>query len=87
MHETGMVRDLVRRLERTARDNGAIRIRGAQVWLGALSQFSADHFREHFIDETHGTMAEGAQLDIEVSADVFHPEAQHVIITSVDLEV
>ena len=87
MHETGVVRDLVHRLEQTARDAGATRIKCAHVWLGALSQFSAEHFRDHFVDETRGTLAEGAQLDIEVSTDAFHPASQHLLITSVDLEV
>lgn len=87
MHETGVVRDLIRRLEKAAQDAGAQRISRAHVWLGALSQFSAKHFREHFEDEARGTLAEGAQLDIEESSDTFHPSAQHLLITSVDLEM
>ena len=35
---------------------------GATVWLGALSQMSAEHFREHFDAEVRGTVAEGAAL-------------------------
>ncbi len=51
MHETGLIRDLVHRLEAAARDAGAEAVSGVQVWLGALSQMSAEHFREHFDDE------------------------------------
>jgi hydrogenase nickel incorporation protein HypA/HybF len=87
MHESGIVRDLVRRLERAARDAGAERVSGVVVWLGALSQFSPEHFREHFDDEACGTLAEGAVLRIETSQDIGHAEAQHVVMRSVDLEL
>ena len=36
MHETGIFRDLVRRLERIAQDGGAERVSCVVVWLGAL---------------------------------------------------
>ena len=87
MHETGIVRNLVQRLERAARENGAARVSGVDVWLGALSQFSAEHFREHFADEACGTLAEGAALRIEVSQDVRDPHAQDVMMTGIELEV
>jgi hydrogenase nickel incorporation protein HypA/HybF len=87
MHETGIVQDLVHRLERTAGDAGAQRVVSARVWLGALTQFSAEHFREHFEEATRNTIAHGAALDIEISTDPLHPSAQHVVMQSVELEV
>lgn len=87
MHETGIVRDLVRRMEAAARDAKAIRVTGVAVWLGALSQFSPEHFREHFVDESRGSLAEGAELSIEVSSDVAHPHAQDVMMHSLRLDV
>lgn len=87
MHETGIVRDLVRRLQLAAQDGGAERISAVSVWLGALSQFSPEHFREHFDEEVHGTRAEGAALSIELSNDASDPHAQDVMIRSFDLEV
>jgi hydrogenase nickel incorporation protein HypA/HybF len=87
MHETGIVRDLVQRLLQAARDAGARRVSGVSVWLGALSQFSPRHFREHFDDEARGTVAEGAALHIEISDDVADSNAQHVVLRSVDLDV
>lgn len=86
MHETGLVRDLVRRLEHAARDAGAERVCGAVVWLGALTNFSAEHFREHFDDEARGTLAEGAALKIETSQDIRHPHAQDVMMQSIELD-
>jgi len=87
MHETGIVRALVKKLEETARQSGAVRISAVSVWLGALSQFSAGHFREHFEEEAAGTVAQDARLGIEVSDDARDPDAHHVIIRSVDLEI
>ncbi|MCB2060049.1 MAG: hydrogenase maturation nickel metallochaperone HypA [Novosphingobium sp.] len=87
MHETGIVRDLVRRLESVAADAGASAVSGVEVWLGALSQFTPHHFREHFDDEAKGSIAEGARLDILTSDDASDANALHVMIRSVDLEV
>lgn len=87
MHETGIVRDLVRRLETIARQGGAERVRGVTVWLGALSQFSPEHFRLHFDEETRGTIVAGALLTIETSEDVGDRNAQNVMMQSVDLDV
>ena len=42
MHETALVRDVVRRIEDLVHATGARRITGAKIWLGALS---------HFLDE------------------------------------
>ena len=87
MHETGIVRDLVGRLEEAARAEGAVRITRVEVRLGALSGFSPEHFREHFEDESRGTLAEGAALDVTVSADPADPHAQSVLLRGMDLDV
>ena len=86
MHETALVRDVVRRIEDLARATGARRITGAKIWLGALSHLSAEHFREHYAFEAQGSMAAGAILTIEASSDLDHPDAQHVRLESVDLD-
>ena len=86
MHETALVRDVVRRIEDLARATSAHRVTGAKVLLGALSHLSAGHFREHFTIEARDTLAAGAVLDIEVSEDTDDPHAQHVRLESVDLD-
>jgi hydrogenase nickel incorporation protein HypA/HybF len=85
MHETGIVRDLVRRIESAAREAGAERIARVSVRLGALSQFTEAHFRIHFDEDVAGTLAEGAVLVIETAEDPLDPHAQDVLIQSVDL--
>jgi hydrogenase nickel incorporation protein HypA/HybF len=87
MHETGVVHGLVHRLQAAAHDAGAERVSGVTVYLGALSQMSAEHFREHFAAEVLGTVAEGATLTIEVSDDPAAPDALSVVLRSVELEV
>jgi hydrogenase nickel incorporation protein HypA/HybF len=87
MHETGLIRDLVHRLEAAALDAGAEKVSGVEVWIGALSQMSPGHFREHFEDEIRGTVAEGAALQIESSDDIDDPRAQSIVLQSVELQV
>lgn len=87
MHESGVVRALVDRMDRVARDAGALRVAGATVWLGAFSQFSREHFQAHFDEESRGTLAEGAVLHLELSDDVAHPDAQHVVMRNIDLDM
>ena len=86
MHETALVRDVVRRIEDLARSSDARRVVGVRVWLGALSQLTAEHFREHFDIEARGTLAAGAALDIVVSLDPHDPYAQNIRLDSVDLD-
>jgi hydrogenase nickel incorporation protein HypA/HybF len=87
MHETGIVRDMIHRLEQLARDAGAARICGVDVWLGALSSFSPTHFRQHFDEASHGTLVQTAVLRIEASQDIADGNAQSVMIRGVELEM
>lgn len=86
MHEAHLITDVMRRLDRVAEETAAQRITSVRVWLGALSHLSADHFTEHFRHAAAGTKAEGARLDITVSNDMNHANAQDVILESVEVE-
>ena len=86
MHETALVRDVVRRIQDLARASEARRVTGAKIWLGALSHLSSDLFREHFAIAAQGSIVAGAALTIELSDDLDHPQAQHVRLESVDLD-
>jgi len=86
MHETALVRDVVRRIKDLAHATGARHVTGVKVWLGALSHLSAEHFREHYAIEAQDSIAASARLSIEVSGDLDHPHAQHVRLESVDLD-
>lgn len=85
MHEAALMRDLMRRIESVARDEGSRRVVAVRVWLGALSHFTPEHFREHFVDAARGTLAEGARVEAEISDDIGHPDATGVRLLSVDV--
>lgn len=85
MHETGLTRGLMKAIERLAAEQGATRVVSVKVWLGALSQISPDHFREHFEEDSAGTLADGARLDVELSEDILDQHAQDVLLKSVEL--
>ncbi len=87
MHETGLVRDLLRRIEEVARQEGARRVTAVSVRLGALSHLSPEHFTEHFRAAARGGIAEGARLEIAVDRDPHHPEAQWLRLEEVELDV
>jgi hydrogenase nickel incorporation protein HypA/HybF len=86
MHEASLMADLMRRIDDIATAEGARRIVGVSVWLGALSHMSAEHFAEHFARAVAGTIAAGAQLDISVSDDPGHANAQDLVLKSVAVE-
>jgi len=85
MHEAGMIRDLLAKIEELAARESASAVTGVSVWLGALSHISAAHFREHFEHETDGSIAEHANLEIETSDAIDHPQAQDILLRSIEI--
>ncbi|MGA7392080.1 MAG: hydrogenase maturation nickel metallochaperone HypA [Terrimicrobiaceae bacterium] len=86
MHEFSLITDLMRKIGAIACEQGAARISGVKVKLGALAHISGEHFREHFEQAALGTPAEGSRLDIDVSTDESDPHAQDILLQSVDVE-
>jgi hydrogenase nickel incorporation protein HypA/HybF len=86
MHEFSLITDLMRKITAVAREEGASRIAGVKVRLGALAHISGEHFREHFEEAAVGTPAEGARLEIGISTDESDPCAQDILLQSVDVE-
>lgn len=86
MHEAGLMRDLMRKITDLAAAEGARRVTGVTVWLGALSHMSPAHFREHFDQAAAGTLAEGARLTCETSADIGDPHAEAILLRSIETE-
>jgi len=86
MHETALVKNLVHRIETLCSEEQADRVVQAAVWLGALCHMSPDHFTDHFRQEAAGTCADGARLEIETSDDFNHPNAQDVLLKSLEVE-
>ena len=86
MHERALMDDLLREIEDTARNEGARRVTRIDVRLGALSHFTAAHFREHFVVAATGTLADGAEVRAEEGSDPTAPQAQGVVLESMELE-
>jgi hydrogenase nickel incorporation protein HypA/HybF len=85
VHEKALMEDLVRRIEASAREEGAARVTRIRVRLGALSHFTEEHFREHFADASRGTAAEGAAVEATLDDDTTASGAQSVVLESIDV--
>jgi hydrogenase nickel incorporation protein HypA/HybF len=86
MHERALMTDLMREIEAVARADGATRVTRVSVRLGALSHFTPEHFLEHFVDASRGTLAEGAVVDAVLEDDLDDPRATGVVLESVEVE-
>jgi hydrogenase nickel incorporation protein HypA/HybF len=85
VHEKVLMDDLIWKIESEARREGAGRVTRIHVRLGALSHFTAGHFREHFEDASRGTLAEGAEVEAELRDDPTEPDAQGVVLESIEV--
>jgi hydrogenase nickel incorporation protein HypA/HybF len=77
----------MREIEDVARADGATRVTRVSVRLGALSHFTQEHFREHFVDASRGTLAEGAAVDAVLENNLEDPRAAGVVLESLEVEV
>lgn len=85
MHEFSLINDLMRKVTSIALEQRASKVVGLTVKLGALSHLSPEHFREHFVHVSRGTVAEGAQLKIEILTDMTDPQSQEIRLESIDV--
>jgi hydrogenase nickel incorporation protein HypA/HybF len=83
MHERKLLDDLMAKIVAVSEAEGGARVTRVAVWLGALSHFTPEHFREHFDDASRGTCAEGAAVVATLDDDVSDPRAQGVVLESV----
>jgi hydrogenase nickel incorporation protein HypA/HybF len=85
MHEFSLMTGLLQKINSVAIQQKASKVVSVKVKLGALSNISADHFREHFVDAAKNSIAEGAYLDIEEATDIYDGEAQSILIEEVEV--
>lgn len=86
MHEASLMASLMRQIESVASAEKAARVVSVAVWLGALSHMSKQHFADHFSRATAGTIAEGARLNMTLSTDIGHADAELIRLDSVEVE-
>jgi hydrogenase nickel incorporation protein HypA/HybF len=87
MHDQALMRDLMGRIVDLAEEEGATGVTRITVRLGALSHFTPEHFLQHFEDAARGTVAEEASVDATLDGDTTGPNAQGVLLESVELEL
>lgn len=85
MHETGLLKDMLKQISALAKRENANKVACITVKLGALTQISPEHFQEHFDIESKGTVAEGADLIIEVNENIQDPQAQEIILKAIEV--
>ncbi len=78
--------DLMRKILDIAAAEDDARVIRVRVWLGALSHFTPEHFREHFADASRGTLAEGAEVETAMDDDPGDARAQGVVLQSIEVE-
>ncbi|RFC47029.1 MAG: hydrogenase nickel incorporation protein HypA/HybF [Verrucomicrobia bacterium] len=86
MHEHSLMKDLMTKIETVVRNHNARKAVTIDVWLGALSHMSPDHFTEHYEESSKGTVAEGAKLNITLSDDIHDPNAQQILLRNIEVE-
>ena len=85
MHEFSLIKDLIQKIISIAHEQRASKVVAVTVKLGALSHISPDHFREHFVHASLGTISEGARLNIEFMTDVTDPQSQEILIENIEI--
>jgi len=87
VHERALMNDVMRKIEEVALFGGATRVTRVTVRLGALSHFTPEHFREHFVDASQGTIAENAAVDVVLDDDIADTSARDVVLESVEIDL
>ena len=90
MHDTAMMKGLVRTAEDAARDAGAVAVAAVRVRIGALAGISPSHLREHYEEAVAGTSLEGSELIVEQGPEGIEalddPAAMGVLLMGIDVE-
>jgi len=77
--------DLVRKVLAVAEAEDASSVTRIRVRLGALSHFTPEHFVEHWVDASRGTLAEGAAVDAAMDESLDGEAAQGVVLEAVEV--
>ena len=85
MHERALMEDLVRKVLAVADAEDASSVSRIRVRLGAFSHFTPEHFVEHWVDASRGTLAEDAEVDAAMDGSLDGAAAQGVVLESVEV--
>ncbi len=85
MHEQSLMADMMKKIVSIVEKENASAVARVTVRLGAFSHISPDHFKEHFVQAAQGSCAEGAEVDVIQEENQDDPNAQEIILESVEL--
>lgn len=85
MHEQSLMDALLKKILQLAQQEQATKVTKVCVKLGALSQLDEAHFKEHFDISAKGTIAEDALILAEMDLDINDPNANFVVLKSIDV--
>jgi hydrogenase nickel incorporation protein HypA/HybF len=86
MHEEALLRDLRRKIQEVARQEGDAPIRRVRLWVGALAHVTPATLRVRWPEVVAGTPAEGGRLEIDVSDDPSDPAAQGIRLVELTVD-
>ncbi|HXY12693.1 MAG TPA: hydrogenase/urease maturation nickel metallochaperone HypA [Thermoplasmata archaeon] len=86
MHEEAMLRDVVRRAQDVARSEGGRRVTRVRLWVGARSHLGGPELTARWAHAVTGTALAGASVEVELSRDANDPNAETVMLRSLDVE-
>lgn len=86
MHEWGMVRALVKEIERAAARNGADKVFAAKIKIRRDMWRSPEHLRDQFGIVSAGTVAEGANLVIEYLDDRQAQQIKGILLENMEID-
>ncbi len=86
MHEFSLMNGIVNKINQIALIQKAEQVTLVKVRLGALAHISSEHFKEHFEHAVKGGVAEGARIEIYQETDRTDPNAQEIILESIEIK-
>lgn len=85
MHESGILKNIISKVEEVAAAESGASVKSITIRLGAQSNFTPEHFREHFVFDSKGTALEGVEVHVVEGADMSDRFARDIILESVEL--
>lgn len=86
MHEEAMLKDVVRKAEEVSRAEGAARVTRVRIWVGARSHLGGPELEDRWANAVRGTSLAGSRVEVELSEDGNDPNAQRVVLRSLDVD-
>ena len=86
MHEEAMLKDVIRKAEEVARQEGATRVTRVRLWVGARSHLGGPELRARWMAAVRSSPLSEAEVEIETSRDPTDPNAEGVVLRSLDMD-